>query len=248
MQVADIDSQFGELQNLRESAFGRFFAFTSDLRTSIKPRLMETAERPINAYRTDQIHQPPLGDWMRARSCLNFATEIDGSDKLARAELDLVDGHLARLRKAYTDARQKFVAASSLAPDSPDPWIGLAYLDAYVDNNLQALAVDQSNAQKNHYTPVQREAAQRGDVSLFLGRKAIVASLKWRRKGSTPEETHFLHDADDDFARAEKDYQGSRDWFGTEAAIEEIHNRRVTIQQRLVELQRLADIAAGSTK
>ncbi len=58
MPLADIDSQYKELQSLRETTFGKFFAFTSDLRTSIKPRLVETAERPINAYRTDQSHQP----------------------------------------------------------------------------------------------------------------------------------------------------------------------------------------------
>src|ERR1700689_79599 len=132
--VANIDSQADELQSIRETAFGRYFAFTSDLRSAIKPRLMETAERPIDAYRTDQIHQPSTADWLRARSCLNFATEIEGSDKLARAESYLIDGHLARLRKDFSDARQKFTEAASLAQNSPDPWIGLAWLDAYNDN------------------------------------------------------------------------------------------------------------------
>jgi serine/threonine protein kinase len=246
LPLSDIDSQYKELQSLRESTFGRFFAFTSNLRTAIKPRLVETAERPINAYRTDQTHQPLQSDWLRAYSCLNFATEIDSSDKRTRAELDLVDGHLARIRKDYSVARQKFVEASSLAGDSPDPWIGLAWLDAYNDNNLQALISDQIKAQQNHYTPARREAAQRGDVSMILGRKAILASLNWRRKNSAEEETHFLHEADDDFVRAEKDYQGCRNWAHTEADIEEIHNRRSTIQQRLADLQRLAEINGGS--
>lgn len=245
--VANVDAQFSELQSVREFALGRFFVFSSDLRSSIKPRLIETAERPINAYRTDQIHQPPLNDWLRARSCLNLAAEIDASDKLARAELDLVDGHIARLHKDYSEARQKFVSASSLAQNSPDPWLGLAWLDAYIDNNLPALANDQLKEQQNHYTLVQREAAQRGDVSMILGRKAMNASINWRRKGNAQEETHFLQDADTDFVRAEKDYQDCRDWFHTEDAIEEIHYRRGTIQQRLGELQRLADIT-GSPK
>ena len=246
LQLSDIDSQYKELQSVRESTFGRFFAFTSDLRTSIKPRLVETAERPINAYRTDQSHQPLQGDWLRAHSCLNFATEIDSSDKRARAELDLVDGHLARLRKDYSLARQKFAQASSLENDSPDPWIGLAWLDAYNDNNLQALISDQIKEQQNHYTPARREAAQRGDVSMILGRKAVTASLTWRRKNSIEEETHFLQEADSDFARAEKDYQDCRNWAHTEAAIEEIHKRRSTIQERLVELQRPAAISWSS--
>ena len=245
MPVADIDTKFGELQNLRESVFGRFFVFSSDLRTSIKPRLMETAERPINAYRTDQTHQPLLSDWLRAHSCLNFATEMDSSDKLARAELDLVDGHLARLRKDYSVARQKFTEAASLAADSPDPWIGLAWLDAYNDNNLEALISDQLKAQQNHYTPAKREAAQRGDVSMILGRKAVTASLSWRHKNSAEEETHFLHEADDNFDRAEKDYQGCRDWAHTEAAIEEIHNRRSAIQQRLADIARFAALTGS---
>ena len=119
----------------------------------------------------------------------------------------------------------------------PDPWIGLAWLDAYNDNNLQALISDQINEQKNHYTWAQREAAERGDVSMILGRKAMAASVSWRRKNSEEEETHFLREADDDFDRAEKDYQGCRNWFHTEAAIEEIHDKRAMIQQRLSDLQ-----------
>lgn len=246
MPLAGIESEYKELQSLRETRFGRFFAFTSDLRTAIKPRLVEAAERPINAYRTDQGHQPLQSDWLRARSCLLFAAEMDSSDKRARAELYVVDGHLARLKKDYSVARQKFAQASSLAGDLPDPWIGLAWLDAYTDNNLQALIADQIKAQQNHYTPAKREAAQRGDVSMILGRKAVTASLNWRRKNSNEEETHFLREADDDFVRAEKDYQGCRNWGRTEAAIEEIHNRRSTIQQRLAELQRFGDAAGGS--
>jgi predicted Ser/Thr protein kinase len=235
--VANIDSQADELQSIRETAFGRYFAFTSDLRSAIKPRLMETAERPINAYRTDQTHQPTTADWLRARSCINFATEIDGSDKLARAESYLIDGHLARLRKDFSDARQKFTEAASLAQNSPDPWIGLAWLDAYSDNNLQALISDQINEEKNRYTPAQREAAEKGDVSMILARKAVAASLIWRHKNSDEEETHFLNEADSDFEQAEKFYQGCRNWFHTEAAIEEIHNKRGAIQQRLSDLQ-----------
>ncbi len=246
MPLASIESQYKELQNLRQTRFGRFFAYTSDLRTAIKPRLVEAAERPINAYRTDQGHQPLQSDWLRARSCLLFATEIDSSDKRARAELYVVDGHLARLKKDYSVARQKFAQASSLAGDLPDPWIGLAWLDAYTDNNLQALIADQIKAQQNHYTPAKREAAQRGDVSMILGRKAVTASLNWRRKNSKEEETRFLREADDDFARAEKDYEGCRNWGRTESAIEEIHNRRSTIQQRLAELQRSGEAAGGS--
>jgi serine/threonine protein kinase len=240
--VANIDSQAEELQSLRETVFGRYFAFTSDLRSAIKPRLMETAERPINAYRTDQVHQPSTADWLRARSCINLATEIDGSDKLARAESFLIEGHLARLKKNFSDARQKFTEAASLAHDSPDPWIGLAWLDAYNDNNLQALISDQINEQKNHYTPAQREAAEKGDVSMILARKAMTASLIWRHKNSVEEETHFLNEADGDFDQAEKYYQDCRNWFHTEAAIEEIHNKRAAIQERLSELQHQNDV------
>lgn len=235
--VSTIDSQSEELANIRATAFGRYFAFTSDLRSAIKPRLMETAERPISAYRTDQVHQPSAADWLRARACINFATEIDGSDKLARAESFLIDGHLARLRKDYSDARQKFTEAASFARDSPDPWIGLAWLDAYNDNNLQALISDQIKEQQNHYTPAQREAAEKGDVAMILGRKAVTASATWRHKNSVEEETHFLNEAAGDFDQAEKYYQDCRNWFHTEAAIEEIHTKRAAIQQRLADLQ-----------
>ena len=166
-----------------------------------KPRLMETAERPINAYRTDQNHQPLHGR-LAARPAHASTSPLRSTARInsPAQSLTLSKATSTRLRKDFTGARQKFVAASTLAPDSPDPWIGLAWLDAYNDNNLQALISDQINEQKNHYTPAQREAAERGDVSMILGRKAMAASLNWRRKNSPEEETHFLREADDDFA------------------------------------------------
>jgi tetratricopeptide (TPR) repeat protein len=236
ISVATIDAETARLHALRESTFGSFFAAISGLRSTIKPRLMEVAERPINGYRTEQDRAPATGDWLRAHSCLNFATEIDSSDKLARAELDLVDGHLATLRKQWVDARQKFVQASSLAPDSPDPWIALAALDAYQSHNLTALLDDQNKEQQRHYTLAEREAAQRGDVSTYLARKALGTAAVWRRKNSVEEETRFLREADSDFDQAQKAYEGCRGWFHTENAIEQIHKQRDAIQQRLAEL------------
>jgi hypothetical protein len=236
ISIASIDSETARLHNLRDSFFGRFFAAISGLRSSIKPKLMEVAERPINAYRIEQSRVPPTNDWLRARACLNFATEIDPSDKRARAESDLVDGHLARLRKQWGDARQKFVEASSLAPDSPDPWIALAYLDAYQAHNLQALLDDQNKEQQRHYTLAEREAAQRGDLFRYLAGRAEATADVWRRKKSVEEESRFLHEADNNFEQAEKAYQGCRGWFRTEDAIEQIHKLRDSIQQRLAEL------------
>lgn len=245
MSASDIDNEAARLHGLREGAWGRFFAFTSGIRGAIKPRLMEAAERPINTYRTDPNRTPAPAEWQHARACLNFATEIDGSDKLARSELALVDGHLDRLRKKYPDAREKFNEAASIAHDSPDPWIALAYLDAYQDHNLQALLDDQNKEQQRHFTLGPREAAQRGDVFMFLGHKALNAANLWRRKNSAEEETRFLKEADNDFEQADKSYDGSRNWFRTEAVIEQIHKLRATIAQRLTELAATPD---GSSK
>jgi len=237
LSISDINARTLELRGLRsDNTFGSLFVLFSELRSAVKPRLMEVAERPINSYRTDQRHTVRPSDWQQARACLNFANEIDASDKLARAELDLVEGHLAIRNRKYQDAREKFRAASVLAPNSPDPWLGLALVDAYGDHDLNALIKDQSNAEQNHYSPVQREAAQRGDVSKFLGHKDFQMSSDWRRDKSKDEELHFLRLADADYVQAEKEYQGCRGAFNTEKEIRDIHRQRDVIQKRLSEL------------
>jgi serine/threonine protein kinase len=237
LSISDINARTLELRGLRsDNTFGSLFVFFSELRSAVKPRLMEVAERPINSYRTDQHHTVRPGDWQQARACLNFANEIDASDKLARAELDLVEGHLAIRNRKYQDARVKFNAASVLTPNSPDPWLGLAFVDAYGEHNLQALIHDQGQAEQNHYSPVQREAAQRGDVSKFLGHKALQMSVDWRRNKSKDEELRFLREADADYVQAEKEYQGCRGAFNTEQEIRDIHRQRDVIQKRLSEL------------
>lgn len=243
MSVADINVQTEQLNHLRgDSTFGSTFAYFSQLRSTIKPRLMEVAERSINTYRTDENHAVRLGEWQRARACLNFAVAIDSSDKLARAELDVVDGHLALRMRKFSDARGEFNSASVLTPNSPDPWLGLSFLDAYADHDLQALTTDQAKAEQNHYNLVQREAAQRGDVSKYLAHRAYQMSAEWRRRHekSDDEEIRFLHEADADYIQAEKDYQGCRGFFNTEQAIRDIHRERDVIQMRLSQLSEAA--------
>ena len=181
-----------------------------------------------------------MGLLVLMRSCFNLAAAINPSDPLVHAELDLTDGHLDRLKRHFEDARRKFTSASLFAPNSPDPWLGLAYIAAYYDNNFQALIDDQTMEQRSHYTLGSREAAQRGDVLKIMGDKALKASQRWQRKKDTAEEVRFLRESDDDYDKAEKSYEGCRNKYATETVIANIHDKRAKIQQRL------ADLAANS--
>ena len=236
MSVSGLEAATAEVRDLRKHSRGQFFAFTSGLARNIKPRVMEAGERPLVAYRNEQMPSPTAADWLNARSCFNLAAAIDPSDRLVHAELDLTDGHLERLKRHLEDARRKFASASSFAPNSPDPWIGLAYIAAYHDQNFQALIDDQTMEQRAHYTLGTREAAQRGDVLRNMALDAYKASLSWQRKQDAAEETRFLRESDDEFDKAEKSYQGCRNKYHTEAWIGKIHAIRAKIQQRLAEL------------
>jgi serine/threonine protein kinase len=130
----------------------------------------------IDNYRTPM---PTVREaqWRKAREALARATQLTPGDRHLKAALRYCEGHLHRIdgeaRKArrqtasaqgeFTQAVAAFREAAELRPQWPDPFLGLARTFIYglddVDRGADAL----NQAQRNGYTPGDRETVQLGD-------------------------------------------------------------------------------------
>ena len=101
-------------------------------RKAVKEKLVQVADRVIEAYRNADGQPVYEKDWERARNALSRALAVDPDDQV-RAKLRITEGHVARINGAlHHDAKQlqaaadDFSQADRLLPRSPDPQLGMA--------------------------------------------------------------------------------------------------------------------------
>jgi serine/threonine protein kinase len=170
---SDMDAVWSEFQAIGDrSPLGIGVA---GLREPLKMRLVEFADRIIDAYRTDVVTLRER-DWNDARRYLARALSAGGRDSRVRARLRYTEGHVhringdARLRRPqearayYNDAVVAFEDAARLYRDWPDPYLGLARVYFYgledLDKGVEALDA----AERAGFKSGNREVALRADA------------------------------------------------------------------------------------
>jgi hypothetical protein len=145
------------------------------LERSLAERTKLLASTVVENYRSP-LPSVREAQWRVARRALAHAVDAAPDDRQLRAMLRYCDGHLHRIngearkarkqdtaQQALTDAVAAFREAAELRPGWPDPFLGLARTFIYgledVDRGADALA----QAERNGYTPANREIAQLGD-------------------------------------------------------------------------------------
>jgi serine/threonine-protein kinase len=181
------------------------------LREPLKHRLVDFADRVIDGYRSEATTLRER-DWDEARRFFSRALSAGGDDRLVRARLRYVEGHLHRIngdarsrrpqeaRAFYNDALVAFRDAARLNTRWPDPYLGLArvYFTGLEDIDKGVEALDA--AERAGFRPGHRETAQRADAYRRRGDRL------WREAASMrglPQEDEVLERAADaDRARA----------------------------------------------
>lgn len=178
---------------------------TAKLRTAVKA----AAERILSSYRQDQP-TPRQGDWRRARSYLQMAIELGDDSALTRAKLLYADAHVDRIDAASlhsqgetdsanrkrNDATFDFRRSAELAPEWPDPFLGLARIHAYDHFNLEALKRALEEAEARGYAWKDRERAQLADAHLTEGKRLYARARELeegaRRRGLLDQALYHL--------------------------------------------------------
>jgi hypothetical protein len=141
----------------------------------LKTRMVDLADRAILDYRTEL---PTVNEvqWRRALECLGLARELAPGDRRVAAKHAYVTAHLQRInaktRGDIDRAIRLFRESAQLDTRSPDPYLGLARVAAYVTQDPEALRQAIAEAQSRGYTSGRRERAQFGDLHKVLADRA----------------------------------------------------------------------------
>jgi hypothetical protein len=186
----------------RQNSFLGALSPVHQLAQPLRSRLKAAANAVLDGYR-DASH-PDLArfDWHRARTCLTYALELDGTDTDARGKLALCEGYLHLLRQPpdWQAARDNFEHAAALLARSPDPHLGLARVYIYGFRNPGEAAAAFHSAERLGYRRGPRETEQQADGYLYRAEEALRAA----RKGSAER---WLAIAANDLERARNLYE-----------------------------------------
>jgi tetratricopeptide (TPR) repeat protein len=184
--------------------------------STLKKRLVATADETIAEYRNSDAPTVNEPQWMQARNSLSRALELDPGNSGIEGRLRLCEGHIDRIdanglrgtagrQKRLNAAVNKFDEAAELLKHSPDPYLGLASLYIYDMGDIDK-AEEALKKAAHHGHPVgKRETAQLADG--YRRR----ADRTWRESRgfvrSPSQERDYLDRAREDYIHAEDLYR-----------------------------------------
>jgi serine/threonine protein kinase len=178
--------------------------------------LTTAAGRILDSYHGDDPTTTPRG-WQAAYRYLRTAAQLAPRDHAIRARLFYVRAHLDRIdsinlrgqgdrQKALAATREaiaNFQEAARWDPGWPDPYLGLARIDAYDQFDLDALQKAMAELGRRGYRLGRRETAMLADAFRMQG---LALEARAQRVHGSQEEIDLLKQARDDFAQAVRFY------------------------------------------
>ena len=206
----DLDSLWSRYRKL--AAVGLPGSGLGEVRVELREALLKSADRILNSYHGDGPTTTERG-WQTALERLKAAVELDYRDRETRAKMLYVRGHLARIasqslrargqrdeaRQKVRDAVEEFKDAAKLAPNWPDPYLGLARIYAYEQFDLKELESALSELERRDYPQGRREQAMLADGYRMRGQELLAQA---ERAQGTDQETELLESARDHFTQA----------------------------------------------
>ena len=219
LEAADVPAVRAELASMRGTSL-LALAIPLRLRTPLREQMVSAAERAILDFRSDLSVSEV--QWRQARACLGLAAEAAPNDRSVTARAKYVEGHLARIaaqgqtaavRQArLNEAKSRFIESARLDPSAPDPYLGLARINAYDTHDLEALLLNISEAETRGFKSGRRERAQVGDGHRFKGDRALAQSRTVESEGRR----RFLEQAATEFERCAAKFEGLTNYFDAE--------------------------------
>jgi serine/threonine protein kinase len=207
----DLDNLWGRYRKL--APFGLIpGSGLGDVHDELRSALLKSADRVLNGYRGDDPTSTVKG-WQKAHDRLQAAVDLDYHDRPTRAKLLYAQGHLDRIdaqslrakgekneaHQKVRDAVDEFQDAAKLAPDWPDPYLGLAHVYAYEQPDLKQLEAALNELERRGYPMGRREKAVLADGYRMQAEQILAQSQG--AKG-TDQETELLERSRDTFTEA----------------------------------------------
>jgi serine/threonine protein kinase/tetratricopeptide (TPR) repeat protein len=206
----DLDALWNRYNRL--SAFGLPGSGLADVRVELREALLKSADRILESYHGDDPNTTERG-WQTAHERLKGAVDLDYGDRETRAKMLYARGHLARIesqtlyqrgerdesREKLREALGEFRDAARLAPNWPDPYLGLARIYAYQQFDLKELETALGNLERRGYPLGRREKAMLADGYRMRAQQLLAQATRVR---DTDREVELLEASRDHFTQA----------------------------------------------
>jgi serine/threonine protein kinase len=169
-----LDQAWDELFNLRKSAWVPFVLY--GLQDTIKAKLLDEGSEPIMDYRQD-TPTATLADWQRSQTDFIRYLQLEPRNRVAMGREHICEGQIARFKSRYlfhgrwnlnskllSQAIAHFQQAAELMPDSPDPYLSMAPVYLYYQQDSERGMAMQAAAVKRGHPSGKRETAQLADA------------------------------------------------------------------------------------
>jgi serine/threonine-protein kinase len=206
----DLDDLWARYRKL--APFGLPGSGLGDVREELRTALLKSADRTLNAYHGDAPVSTVKG-WQKAHDHLQAAVDLNYRDRPTRARMLYAQGHIDRIaaqksrsggqqddaKQKVRDAVDEFQDAAKLAPDWPDPYLGLAHVYAYEQPDVKQLEAALNEAERRGYAPGRREKAMLADGYRMQAEQILAQSQAVK---GTDQETELLERSRDTFTQA----------------------------------------------
>lgn len=183
-----------------------------DVRDELRTAMLKSADRVLNSYRGDGPTTTQKG-WQKAHDRLQAAVDLNYRDRPTRSKLVYTQAHIDRIdaqamrgrgqkdpaRQKLRDAVEEFQDAARLAPDWPDPYLGLARVYSYEQPDLKQLEAALNELEKRNYPRGRREKAMLADGYRMAAEQILGQAVAAK---DTDQETELLEKARDTFTQA----------------------------------------------
>ena len=217
-----------------------------DVRSELREALLKSGDRILDSYHGDNPTTTERG-WQRAHDRFKAALDLQYRDKPTRAKMLYARGHLDRIeaqtlrakgqsdpaRQKVRDAVEEYRDAARLAPDWPDPYLGLARVYAYEQPDLKQLEEALSELERHGYPTGRREKAMLADGYRIQAQNLLARATRAR---GTDQETELLESARDHFTQAIDLYREAGNFANARGNMADSANQLQGILTRLEEL------------
>ncbi|MEO6192542.1 MAG: hypothetical protein ABIS20_05995, partial [Thermoanaerobaculia bacterium] len=183
-----------------------------DVRDELRIAMLKSADRVLNSYRGDGPTTTQKG-WQKAHDRLRAAVDLNYRDRPTRAKLIYTQAHIDRIdaqamrgrgqkdpaRQKLRDAVEEFQDAARLAPDWPDPYLGLARVYSYEQPDLKQLEAALNELERRGYPMGHREKAMLADGYRMAAEQILAQAVAAK---DTDEEAEMLERSRDTFTQA----------------------------------------------
>jgi hypothetical protein len=220
--VGEINRDWDLLQRLeRQNAFLGGMSPANRLAANTRASLLRGGDDVIERYRNSSDPRVEDFDWPKAALCFTHVLEIDRNDRAVQGKLALAHGYENLARSEAAEAEADFKNAVGLAPNLPDPHLGLARLYVYSQKNIGKAMGELHEAQRLGFEPGPRETEEEADGYRFRA----TAELEQARKAGTrnrASEERYLRLAQRDFDRARQLYEPIEGFSNVSVALRQV--------------------------